>query len=208
MARFRDDPNAFTRFLEAILTPLMRQALSHGGVIDRFTADGFTAYWNAPLADPDHAVHACEAADGMIRALARIREEMEARRRMDEAPIPPVEIGIGIATGPAVTGGFGGHGRSNYTINGEVARLAMRLQALSRNYGPTVIVGEETREKGARDFALRHDGESSDAVFAESPRPGHLPRAYLSVAQGPAVGQGQGLDRAMPAALRRLPDAL
>lgn len=154
MARFRDDPKAFTRFLEAILTPLMRQALSHGGVIDRFTADGFTAYWNAPLADLDHAAHACEAADGMIRALARIREEMEARRRMDEAPIPPVEIGIGIATGPAVTGGFGGHGRPNYTINGEVARLAMRLQALSRNYGPTVIVGEETREMAARDFAF------------------------------------------------------
>ncbi len=154
MARFRDDPKAFTRFLEAILTPVMRQALSHGGVIDRFTADGFTAYWNAPLSDPNHAAHACEAADGMIRALARIREEMEARRRMDEAPIPPVEIGVGIATGPAVTGGFGGHGRPNYTINGEVARLAMRLQTLSRNYGPTVIVDEETREQAARDFAF------------------------------------------------------
>ncbi len=154
MARFRDDPKAFTRFLETILTPLMRQALSHGGVIDRFTADGFTAYWNAPLADTDHAAHACEAADGMIRALARINQEMEAGRRMDEAPIPTVEIGIGIATGPAVTGGFGGHGRPNYTINGEAARLAARLQALSRNYGPTVIVGEETRERAMRDFAF------------------------------------------------------
>jgi adenylate cyclase len=154
MARFQDDPKAFTRFLETILTPLMRQALAHGGMIDRFTADGFTAYWNAPLTDSDHAAHACAAADGMVQALARINREMEAGRRMDRKPIPAVEIGMGIATGSAVTGGFGGHGRPNYTINGEVVRQATRLQAMSRNYGPTVIVAAETKERAAGAFAF------------------------------------------------------
>lgn len=154
MARFRDDPKAFTRFLETILTPLMRQALAHGGVIDRFTADGFTAYWNAPLTDTDHAAHACAAADGMIRALARINQQMQASRRMDQMQIPAVEIGIGIATGPAVTGGFGGHGRPNYTINGEVVRQASRLQTMSRNYGPTVMAAAETKERAAGEFAF------------------------------------------------------
>ena len=45
-----------------MMTPLLDQALAHGGTIDRLTADGFAAFWNAPLDDADHALHACEAA--------------------------------------------------------------------------------------------------------------------------------------------------
>ncbi|MBS0280585.1 MAG: hypothetical protein JSR25_05440, partial [Proteobacteria bacterium] len=80
-AIFREDPKGFTRLLEQVLTPLMGQVLRHGGVIDRLTADGFTAYWNAPLDDPAHAAHACEAANGMIAALARVNEDLTAGYR-------------------------------------------------------------------------------------------------------------------------------
>lgn len=151
---FRDSPRAFTRLMEQVLTPLMSQTLRHGGVIGRLTADGFTAYWNAPLDDPDHALHACEAASGMTVALARVNGERAAERRMGEQPVPPVEIGIGIATGPVVAGGFGGHGRLSYSVNGEAVRQAARLQALSRNYGPAVIVAEETQQRAAQGFAF------------------------------------------------------
>jgi adenylate cyclase len=68
--------------------------------------------------------------------------------------LPAVEIGIGLATGPVVAGGFGGHGRLSYSVNGDAVHLAARLQALSRNYGSAVIVAEETREKAARSFAF------------------------------------------------------
>ena len=64
-AAFRDDPRAYTAAIQKMLTPLMDQALAHGGTIDRLTADGFAAFWNAPLADHEHALHACEAANGM-----------------------------------------------------------------------------------------------------------------------------------------------
>ena len=153
-ASFRDAPKNFTRLLEQGLTPLMRQTLAHGGVIDRLTPDGFTAYWNAPLKDAEHALHACKAANGMIEALARVNEELAAGRRRDGQTLPAVEIGVGIATGPVVAGGFGGYGRLSYSVNGDAVHLAARLQALSRNYGSAVIVAEETREKAARSFAF------------------------------------------------------
>ena len=79
---FRDDPKGFTLLLEQVLTPLMSQALKHGGIIDRLTTDGFTAYWNAPLDDADHALHACEAAHGMMAAMAGVNEELAAAHRL------------------------------------------------------------------------------------------------------------------------------
>jgi adenylate cyclase len=151
---FRDDPKNFTRLLEDILTPLMGEILHHGGVIDRLTTDGFTAYWNAPLDDAEHAAHACEAANGMMAVVTRANEDLTARYRRGGPDLPPVEIGIGIATGPVIAGGFGRHGRLRYGVNGDAVRLASLLQALSRNYGPAVIATEETQQRAAQGFAF------------------------------------------------------
>ena len=153
-AMFRDDPKGFTRLLEQVLTPLMGQVLRHGGVIDRLTADGFTAYWNAPLDDPAHAAHACEAANGMIAALARVNDDLIAGYKLGGPEVPLVEIGIGVATGPVIAGGFGGHGRLSYSVNGDAVRLAVLLQALSRNYGPAIIVAQETQATAGLGFAF------------------------------------------------------
>ena len=153
-AIFREDPKGFTRLLEQVLTPLMGQVLRHGGVIDRLTADGFTAYWNAPLDDPAHAAHACEAANGMITALARVNDDLTAGYKPGGPEIPLVEIGIGVATGPAIAGGFGGHGRLSYSVTGDAQRLAVLLQALSRNYGPPIIVAQQTQATAGLGFAF------------------------------------------------------
>lgn len=151
---FRDNPKNFTKLLEDILTPLMGQTLQHGGVIDRLTGDGFTAYWNAPLDNAEHAAHACEAANGMMAAVTRVNENLAAHYRLGGPDLPPVEIGIGIATGPVIAGGFGGHGRLSYSVNGDAVRLASLLQVQSRNYGPAVIVAEETQRNAAQGFAF------------------------------------------------------
>ncbi|HEY4275103.1 MAG TPA: adenylate/guanylate cyclase domain-containing protein [Rhizomicrobium sp.] len=148
-ALFRDNPKSFTRLLEEILTPLMAQILRHGGVIDRLTADGFTAYWNAPLDDPDHAAHACDAARGMMAAMSEANRTLA--RRYD---LPALEIGVGVATGPVIAGGFSGHGRLSYGISGDAVQVAARLQILSRVYGPAVIAAEETLHRAGKDFAF------------------------------------------------------
>lgn len=153
-ASFRDDPKSFIRLLEQVLTPLMSQTLKHGGVIDRLTADGFTAYWNAPLDDADHALHACEAGRDMMAAVSGVNQGLAAGHQLDDRALPPVEIGIGIATGAVIAGGFTSQGRLNYSVNGEAVRLAARLQALSRSYGHAVIVAEETQTYAARGFAF------------------------------------------------------
>ena len=39
-AAYKDDAAGFTRLMQKVLTPLIDQALAHGGTIDRLTADG------------------------------------------------------------------------------------------------------------------------------------------------------------------------
>jgi adenylate cyclase len=132
----------------------MDEVLAHRGTIERINADGFSAFWNAPLDDPEHAIHACEAASGMMEVIARVNDIITHERRIDGAALSPVEIGIGISTGAAVVGGFRTHGRTTYSAAGECAVLAARIQALSGAYGPAVVVSEETRKSAERGFAF------------------------------------------------------
>ena len=151
---FRDDPVSFTRLLERVFSPLMDVALNHRGTIERISSEGFSCFWNAPLDDPEHAIHACEAANAMTEAIARINDIITHERRIDGAALAPIEIGIGISTGTAITGGFRSHGRTTYSAVGDCAVLASRIQALSGTYGPAVIVSEETRKSAERGFAF------------------------------------------------------
>jgi adenylate cyclase len=152
-AAYKDDAAGFTRLMQKVLTPLIDQALAHGGTIDRLTADGFAAFWNAPLDDADHALHACEAANGMAIMSARVNEALAQDYRGEDAP-PLVEIGVGVATGQVIAGGFGGYGRMGYSVNGGAVALAGRIQALSHQYGPALIVADDTKRAAERGFAF------------------------------------------------------
>ena len=151
---FRDDPASFTRLVQRMFSPLMEEALSHGGTIDRMTTEGFTAFWNAPLDDPEHAIHACEAASRMTEVMARVNDAVTHERRIDGVALLPVEIGIGISTGQAIAGGLRGHGRTAYSVNGDCTVVASRIQSLSAQYGPAVVVSEATRKASERGFAF------------------------------------------------------
>jgi adenylate cyclase len=151
---FLDDPPGFTRLMRRVTGPLLDEVTRHGGTIDRVTSDGFSAFWNAPIEDPEHAIHACEAANGMTEALARVNEQIARERRIDGTAIEAIEIGIGISTGQAVAGGFGARQRAAYSVTGDPVVTAEKIRALSQQYGPAVILSEETRKEAARGFAF------------------------------------------------------
>ena len=151
---FKEDPAAFTRLMQRVLVPLMDVALARGGTIDRLRVDGFSAFWNAPLDDPEHAIHACEAANAMMEAIAKINDVITHERRNDGVAFAAVEIGAGLSTSQAITGGFSAHGRTAYSVTGDCVVVANRIQELSAQYGPAVIVGEHTRKAAERGFAF------------------------------------------------------
>ena len=74
----------------------------------------------------------------------------EARRREG------VTLGvtrIGVNTGPAVVGNFGGRRRFDYTAHGDAINTAARLEAANKALGTRVLVARATAERAAAEVA-------------------------------------------------------
>ncbi|MEA2780759.1 MAG: adenylate cyclase, partial [Rhodospirillaceae bacterium] len=141
------DPQALTRLINGILTPLTSAIQEVRGTIDKYIGDCIMAFWNAPLDDADHAQHALRAALAMKKALAKVNAELAAEAaRAGRQPLE-VAIGIGINTGRCSVGNMGSVQRFDYTALGDTVNLASRLEGLTRGYGVGVIVGEDTAAK-------------------------------------------------------------
>jgi adenylate cyclase len=139
------DAEELTRFLNRYLTPMTDVILSHSGTIDKYMGDAIMAFWNAPLDTPDHAALACRAALEMLKA----QEALNTRRQQEAAEAGtrflPVQIGIGLNSGPCCVGNMGSDQRFDYSVLGDDVNLASRLEGQSKYYGVTVILGERTQ---------------------------------------------------------------
>lgn len=151
---YKADPQALTRLINRLLTPLTDRIYAHRGTIDKYMGDCVMAFWNAPLDDPEHARHACEAALDMLRALDRLNEERRAEWPGDPAAFKPLRVGVGINTGECVVGNMGSEQRFDYSVLGDAVNLAARLESQSRSYGVDIVIGEATARAVAGHFAL------------------------------------------------------
>jgi adenylate cyclase len=79
------------------------------------------------------------AAMAMQRVLAELNPGLEAKGW------PALKIGVGVNTGRMSVGNMGSEFRMAYTVMADAVNLASRLEALTRQYGVGVLVGEATR---------------------------------------------------------------
>jgi adenylate cyclase len=151
---FLDDPSALSDLTRRILSPLADAVLEHSGAIDCVTPGGLGAFFNAPLDDAEHAIHACACAQRMMKALEQVNRILSDERRADGKTYPPVTIGIGIHSGPAIAGNFGTQARPDYRVAGRVPAFAHLIERMSSIYGPAIIVSDGTRKLADRQFAF------------------------------------------------------
>ncbi|HEV7317397.1 MAG TPA: CHASE2 domain-containing protein [Ensifer sp.] len=140
----KDEPERLTALVNRLLTPLSQAVLDAGGTVDKYTGDGLTAFWNAPLDDPDHAVHAVSAALDMLARLERVNNALEAEGKRERRPARSFKIGVGINTGECTVGNMGSDDRFDYSALGDAVNLASRLGGASKDYGVWLLLGEET----------------------------------------------------------------
>ncbi|MCX7935105.1 MAG: adenylate/guanylate cyclase domain-containing protein, partial [Planctomycetota bacterium] len=136
-------------FLNEYLTPMTGVILERRGTVDKFIGDAIMAFWGAPLANPDHAVHACRAALAMVERLSALQPRWQARG------LPAIRIGIGINTGIMSVGNMGSAQRFSYTVIGDNVNLASRLEGLNKVYGTTILLAESTRQAIGERFFCR-----------------------------------------------------
>jgi adenylate cyclase len=134
-------PKELAQFMNEYLTAMTTIIYEHGGTVDKYIGDAIMAFWGAPLDDPDHALHAVQAALAMRKRMVTLQLEMTTQG------FPEIKIGIGINSGQMRVGNMGSSYRVAYTVMGDAVNLAARLEGLTRQYDTWIIVGEVTRSK-------------------------------------------------------------
>jgi adenylate cyclase len=142
-------PETLASFLGEYLTPMTELVLESGGTVDKYIGDAVMAFWAAPVDMPDHAARACEVALRMQEALVSLNEKWRAEGK------PAVAIGIGINTGPMAVGNMGSAARFEYTVLGDQVNLGSRLEALTKEYGVGILVGEATAKAAGNAYVFR-----------------------------------------------------
>ncbi|MBB4214153.1 adenylate cyclase [Rhizobium sp. BK212] len=140
----KDDPEQLTGLINRLLTPLSDVVMDHGGTIDKYMGDCIMAFWNAPLDDPDHALHAVRASLAMQAAISRLNSQLEREAAIRGDKPHVLKMGVGINTGECIVGNMGSTRRFDYSCLGDSVNLASRLEGASKNYGVALLLGEET----------------------------------------------------------------
>lgn len=122
---------------------------SNRGTVDKYIGDGIMAFWGAPLADAEHASHACQAA---LLCQERLKE---LNQKWAEAGKTVFPTRIGLSTGDTVVGNVGSSERLNYTVMGDNVNLASRLEGVSRLYDTQILASEATYHQAKDAFWFR-----------------------------------------------------
>ena len=133
------EPKELTELINGFLTPITEIIHQQRGTIDKYMGDAVMAFWGAPLDDPQHALHAMNAAMLMTERMHNLRQEFAAKGW------PEIKVGVGVNTGDMNVGNKGSEFRVDYTILGDSVNLGSRLEGLTKVYGVDILVGEATQ---------------------------------------------------------------
>ena len=132
----RSEAEPLVALLNDYTTVMTNLVLESGGVVDKLMGDGIMAFWGPPLDLPNPAQKAVDCA-------LRMLEELEALAARDER-FHDFRIGIGICTGEAIVGNFGGDRSFSYSVIGDTVNLASRLEGLTRQFKVNLLVNQQT----------------------------------------------------------------
>jgi len=134
-------PAQVVKLLNIHLEEMTQATFAYGGTMDKFIGDATMAFWGAPLPDPEHALHATEAAIAMQEA------EKKVNLQLVEQGLPEIAIGVGVNTGKMVLGNIGSSQKLDYTVIGDAVNLGSRLEGLTKQYQLKILISEFTYQK-------------------------------------------------------------
>jgi adenylate cyclase len=153
---FFSDIAGFTSISEELTATAIVNLLNHyfaavtgsirasNGIVDKFMGDGVMAFWCSPFSPGEtHAASACLSALAQQEAITTFNQDLPnilALRRH----APTLAVRMGIATGEVVLGTIGSTVSKSFTVIGDTANLASRLESVNKVFGTRIIVAEST----------------------------------------------------------------
>jgi adenylate cyclase len=147
----RLDPELMQSLQNELFKELTEAVESYGGFVDKFIGDAMLALFGAPVAHEDDPERALRAALDMIERTALVGRRSSAFAGL------PLDLHIGINTGPVVTGGFGVGTAKSYSVTGDTVNTAQRLQSMAAP--GEILVGPLTHRLTRHAFAHESLGD-------------------------------------------------
>jgi adenylate cyclase len=145
----RVGPAATVELVRDTLGEMSECVIQHGGGLVDYVGDELMAMWGAPVEQADHAARSCRAALDMLGRLPRLNERWQVR--MGE----PLEVGIGVNTGPARVGDVGSKLKFKYGPLGNTNNVASRVQGATKFFKTELLVSAATHALLSADFPTR-----------------------------------------------------
>src|SRR5215471_6641897 len=119
------DPEDAHKLLDPAVERMIDAVHRYEGTVNRVMGDGIMALFGAPLAHEDHAIRACYAALSMQERVKRYSDEVQRSYGV------PVTIRVGLDSGEIVVVAIGNDLYMEYTVVGQTAHLAARLEQMA-----------------------------------------------------------------------------
>lgn len=148
-------PEQVIDVLNDYLTEMSTAIMDNGGTLVSYMGDGIMAVFGAPLENDTHADQALDAAREMLD-----RMEGFNGRLAEQGLGKGFKMGIGLNTGPVMSGNVGSERRMEYTTIGDTTNTAARLEGATKGTDFQLYLSEQTK------VALHTAPE--DIVFVET----------------------------------------
>jgi adenylate cyclase len=141
-------PQYVVELLNRFLTLAANAIQKNAGFVNKFLGDGIMALFGVRQRRANHADQAISAAREMLARLRTFNQELIQRGE------EPLQIGIGIHTGPALVGCIGAtvtladgseRMRREFTAIGETVNLAQRLEQLTKSCAGPILLSAQTQ---------------------------------------------------------------
>ena len=130
------DPTLLAEILNGYLAEMTDVVFAHEGTVAKIVGDALHVLFNAPGDQPDHAARAVACAVDLDQAAEGFRT------RWHERGIAFGMTRIGVHTGPAIVGNFGGGRYFDYTAYGDTINTSARLENANKAFGTRICVSE------------------------------------------------------------------
>ena len=137
----KSDPEVLVKLLNEYIDGLCTIVFKHEGTVDKIIGDAMCAFFGAPIGQIDHQ---------KIAVACALELDQFAQAFVTKKQAEGVQLGvtrIGVHSGIATIGNFGGKNFFDYTAFGDMVNTAARLESINKHLGTRICISAITADK-------------------------------------------------------------
>ena len=142
------EPEYIIEVLNDYFSEAVEIVIKYNGYIDKFIGDCIMAAWGVPVVNSD-----TDAVSGVSCAV-EIQELVKSKnRKFFKGKASHLKVGIGMHSGPLISGNLGSSRRMDYSVIGDTVNIAARLEGVAG--AGEIIITQQTRDLIGDRFKLK-----------------------------------------------------